>query len=351
MSINLAVPKPLNACYGKSPFKFAVGDHVVRVSNTYKSSFKIGMRGYISECPTVNKAGMTGYKVVYPLISRGCNASDLMMISSVAPEEDLEKDVSGSLYSSWDDRLVVGRSNCEALDFWEYYSNDINMTTDFCEKMFKGVKKMNYEFAVSTWVRFLHDFKVDDDHFVPANTIGVIAARSCQCSPTEIGLVYTVNIPSSSWSTVKLVPEKILSEYDREAAGKKIEDIRAYNIWNKNKTEKEISDMDERMMRLFGLFEVNRVVPRSCPTPMRICYDGLTTVVFWEDGTVTSVRCSEEDKDKFSEYSGFTAALAKKMYGTHSDIVRLIEKKRAKPGRPVTPPEKWKKMQAGKKES
>ena len=212
---------------------------------------------------------------------------------------------------------------------------------------------MNYEFAVSTWVRFLHDFKTDDEHFVPANSIGVIASRSCRCSPTEIGLVYMVNVPSDDkgWSTVKQVPEKILAKYDRMAAGNpKLEDIRAYNVWLKNKVEKEISDMDERVMRLFGLFEVNRDVLRSCPTPMRICYDGLTTVVFWEDGTVTSVRCSEEDKDKFSEYSGFTAALAKKMYGTHSDIARLIEKKRAKPGRPVTPPEKWKKMQNHKKE-
>lgn len=272
----------------------------------------------------------------------------------------MEKDVSGSLYGSYDDCLVGGRVNREVLDFWEYYSNDINMTTEFCEKMFKGVRKMNYEFTVSMWVRFLHDFKPDDKHLVPANSIGVIASRSCQCSPSEINLVYTVNVPGAgdSWGTVHLVPEKILSKYDRVAAGNpKIEDIRAYNIWNQNKAEKEISDMDERLMQLFkmneevsftckGLHYVNK----PCPMPMRICYDGLTTVVFWEDGTVTSVRCSEEDKDKFSEYSGFTAALAKKMYGTHSDIVRLIEKKRAKPGRPVTPPEKWKKMQAGKKE-
>ena len=198
--------------------------------------------------------------------------------------------------------------------------------------------------------------------------ISLTASRSCQCSPTEIKLVYKVNVPcaGNGWSTIKLVPEKILSKYDQVAAGNpKIEDIRAYNIWNKNKAEKEISDMDESMLRMFSMspssFKVDfgsgegisantLYVYKPCPTPMRICYDGLTTVVFWEDGTVTSVRCSEEDKDKFSEYSGFTAALAKKMYGTHSDIVRLIEKKRAKPGRPVTPPEKWKKMQAGKKE-
>jgi len=236
------------------------------------------------------------------------------------------------------------------LDIWKYHINDIDMT----EKLFKGVRNMNYEFEISTWVRFLHDFKTDDKHFVPANSIGVISSRSFRCSPSGNEIVYKVHIPSPfvGDGIVKLVPEKILAKYDRVAAGNpKLEDIRAYNVWLKNKAEKEISDMDERMMRLFGLFEVNRDVLRPCPTPMRICYDGLTTVVFWEDGTVTSVRCSEEDKDKFSEYSGFTAALAKKMYGTHSDIARLIEKKRAKPGRPITPPEKWKKMQTTKKKS
>lgn len=247
--------------------------------------------------------------------------------------------------------------------FWKYYHNDIAMT----EKMLKGVRKMNYEFVASTWVRFLHDFKPDDEHFVPANSIGVIASRSCQCSPTEINLVYTVNVPcaGNGWSTIKLVPEKILAKHDKMVRGDRIEDIRDYNIWNQHKAEKEISDMDESMLRMFGVnpsffkgdfrsgegISANTLyVYKPCPTPMRICYDGLTTVVFWEDGTVTSVRCSEEDKEKFSEYSGFTAALAKKMYGTHSDIARLIEKKRAKPGRPVTPPEKWKKMQAEKKE-
>lgn len=214
--------------------------------------------------------------------------------------------------------------------------------------------------AVSTWVRFLHVFKTDDDYIVPANTIGVIVSRSCLLSPSENKLIYKVNIPFAGHDlfVVKKVPEEILTKYDRVAAGNpKLEDIRAYNVWLKNKAEKEISDMDDRFMQLFKMSEEARFawkeagyMYKPCPTPMRICYDGLTTVVFWEDGTVTSVRCSEEDKDKFSEYSGFTAALAKKMYGTHSDVVHLIEKKRAKPGRPITPPEKWKKMQNRKKE-
>lgn len=215
---------------------------------------------------------------------------------------------------------------------------------------------MNYEFLISTWVRFLHDFKNDDGLFVPANTIGVIVSRSYLSFPSKFKIAYKVSVPCTIPDSylIESVPEKILEKYDRIAAGNpKLGDIRYYNAWLRNKAEKEISDMkvtidNDSVLRMFGVSA--SIFANTCPMPMRICYDGLTTVVFWEDGTVTSVRCSEEDKDKFSEYSGFTAALAKKMYGTHSDVVHLIEKKRAKPGRPITPPEKWKKMQARKKE-
>ena len=98
--------------------------------------------------------------------------------------------------------------------------------------------------------------------------------------------------------------------------------------------------LHERLRNLLKTKERNHEnMATTIPTPMKIFYRGSTTIVFWNDGTVTQVRCAEGDT--FSEYSGFTAALTKKIYGTHSDIMRLVEKKRAKPNAPVVPPEKW----------
>lgn len=49
-----------------------------------------------------------------------------------------------------------------------------------------------------------------------------------------------------------------------------------------------------------------------------------TTVVRWKDGTVTTVRCSENDTPDI--YGAFCAALAKKIYGTTSAVYREIDK-------------------------
>lgn len=65
---------------------------------------------------------------------------------------------------------------------------------------------------------------------------------------------------------------------------------------------------------------------QQCVTPKKIIYnpDNLTTTVLWVDGTTTIVRCSQHDE--FSEYSGFTAALAKKVYGGTGPINQVIKR-------------------------
>lgn len=47
-----------------------------------------------------------------------------------------------------------------------------------------------------------------------------------------------------------------------------------------------------------------------------------TTVVRWCDGEVTFVRCSKDDKNDL--YAAFCAALAKKVYGSTSQVRKLI---------------------------
>nr|DAM61619.1 MAG TPA: hypothetical protein [Caudoviricetes sp.] len=68
------------------------------------------------------------------------------------------------------------------------------------------------------------------------------------------------------------------------------------------------------------------VYHQRCVTPKKIIYnpDNLTTTVLWMDGTITIVRCSPNDE--FSEYNGFIAALAKKVYGGTGPINQIIKR-------------------------
>lgn len=68
---------------------------------------------------------------------------------------------------------------------------------------------------------------------------------------------------------------------------------------------------------------------QQCVTPKKIIYnpDNLTTTVLWVDGTTTIVRCSPNDE--FSEYNGFIAALAKKIYGGTGPINQVIKRNKS----------------------
>ena len=58
--------------------------------------------------------------------------------------------------------------------------------------------------------------------------------------------------------------------------------------------------------------------------PTKIIYNGVATVVFWNDGTKTVVkRAADQEDDK---YGAFCAALAIKTYGSNSALKRTIKK-------------------------
>lgn len=58
--------------------------------------------------------------------------------------------------------------------------------------------------------------------------------------------------------------------------------------------------------------------------PKQIIYSGNRTIVFWNDGDKTIVKCAESQE--YDEYTGFVAALAKKMYGSTSKVKKVIDK-------------------------
>jgi len=65
-------------------------------------------------------------------------------------------------------------------------------------------------------------------------------------------------------------------------------------------------------MPLYGIPDIDRVV-----------FSGRATIIFWEDGTKTVVKCMEGEK--FERYAGFAAACMKKMFGSTSRAKSLME--------------------------
>ncbi len=59
------------------------------------------------------------------------------------------------------------------------------------------------------------------------------------------------------------------------------------------------------------------------PIPVKIIKSGPVTVVFWEDGTKTIVRCAKDEV--LDDYDAFTAALAKKVYGSNTHVKKIIK--------------------------
>lgn len=57
--------------------------------------------------------------------------------------------------------------------------------------------------------------------------------------------------------------------------------------------------------------------------PKQIIYSGNRTIVMWADGTKTVVKCAKGQK--YDEYSGFVAALAKKMFGSTNHVKKVID--------------------------
>ncbi len=58
--------------------------------------------------------------------------------------------------------------------------------------------------------------------------------------------------------------------------------------------------------------------------PERIVFNPPATVVFWKDGTKTVVKCSPGEA--YSPYFGFLAALGKRVFGTNSELNRIVNK-------------------------
>lgn len=109
-----------------------------------------------------------------------------------------------------------------------------------------------------------------------------------------------------------------------------MEDI-YYRVASSALEETKTKEFDKAMKQLNDLVRGNPFsIPssRKIPVVNRIIYSGDKTIVLWNDGTKTIVGCSEGET--YDEFDGFTAALAKKIYGSTCAVKREIRKKSTK---------------------
>ena len=82
---------------------------------------------------------------------------------------------------------------------------------------------------------------------------------------------------------------------------------------------------------VFGVFwfreESLAVIPTNAirdDAIRQIIFSGPKTIVIWSDGSKTIVSCSKDDT--YDGYIGFCAAVAKKMFGSTSQVKKVIDK-------------------------
>lgn len=68
---------------------------------------------------------------------------------------------------------------------------------------------------------------------------------------------------------------------------------------------------------------MNSIYGNRVPVPIRIIKSNKVTIVFWDDDTKTIVRCAEDEVP--DDYDAFTAALAKKVYGSNTRLKKMIK--------------------------
>ena len=65
------------------------------------------------------------------------------------------------------------------------------------------------------------------------------------------------------------------------------------------------------------------ITPKT-PIPKKVKFSGPATIILWEDGTKTVVKCQGDDV--FNEYTGVLTCFAKKMFGNKANFNNIINK-------------------------
>ena len=117
----------------------------------------------------------------------------------------------------------------------------------------------------------------------------------------------------------------LLKEEEGDISGGFIESLEALELVEPDAGICEKEELRKEILSKMATIKVAKTKNFYSLNVSKIIFNPPATIVFWEDGTKTVVKCSAEDE--FSEYYGFLAALGKKVYENNSQIKKLIDKK------------------------
>lgn len=67
-------------------------------------------------------------------------------------------------------------------------------------------------------------------------------------------------------------------------------------------------------------------VLRKPPEIENVIFNDPATIVFWKDGTKTTVKCRKDKGDVFSKETGLAMAILKKLYGNKGKYNDILKK-------------------------
>lgn len=70
------------------------------------------------------------------------------------------------------------------------------------------------------------------------------------------------------------------------------------------------------------MYQAEHPTPRRLPMPLNVIFHNPATIVYWDDGDKTVVKC--QPGDVFSEEAGLTAAMLKKYMGNDNTFNKVI---------------------------
>ena len=82
--------------------------------------------------------------------------------------------------------------------------------------------------------------------------------------------------------------------------------------------------LDSRIVSYKPTKRNKAVIPTTMPNIVNVIYNKPATIVFWDDGTKTVVKCGKHDK--YTGEHGLVMAIVKKLYGNNGRYYDIIRK-------------------------
>ena len=144
-----------------------------------------------------------------------------------------------------------------------------------------------------------------------------------QYAEHALGKVYVIH---DIFDSLMGYPETArLKEEEGDISGGFIEPLEALELVEPNAGICEKEELRKEILSKMATINVAKTKNFYSLNVSKIIFNPPATIVFWEDGTKTVVKCSAEDE--FNEYYGLLAALGKKVYENNSQIKKLIDEK------------------------